>query len=108
MRAVNLLPRDDQNKTQRKQNVPVLISTALIVLVTGLLGVMYLSSKSTAQSKAFELEDAKAELALRQPDVLQVGDHRESRDQARDRVVRVGGALDRHQRRREARRRRSR
>ena len=64
MRAVNLLPRDDQNKTQRKQNVPVLISTALIVLVTGLIGVMYLSSKSTAQSKEYELEDAKAELAL--------------------------------------------
>ena len=64
MRAVNLLPRDDQNKTQRKQNVPVLISTALIVLVTGLIGVMYLSSKSTAQSKEYELEDARAELAL--------------------------------------------
>jgi Tfp pilus assembly protein PilN len=64
MRAVNLLPRDDQNKTQRKQNVPVLISTALIVLVTGLIGVMYLSSKSTAQSKEFALEDARAELAL--------------------------------------------
>src|SRR5829696_7924574 len=64
MRAVNLLPRDDQNKPQRKQNVPVLVSTALVVLVTGLIGVMYLSSKSTAQSKEYELEDAKAELAL--------------------------------------------
>ena len=58
MRAVNLLPKDDQNKPQRKQNVPVLVSTALIVLVTGLIGVMYLSSKSTAQSKEFALEDA--------------------------------------------------
>ena len=49
MRAVNLLPRDDQNRNKRKQNVPALISTALIVLVTGLIGVMYLSAKGTAQ-----------------------------------------------------------
>jgi Tfp pilus assembly protein PilN len=64
MRAVNLLPRDDQSRSKKQQNVPVLISTALIVLVTGLVSVMYLSSKSTAQSKEFELVDAKAELAL--------------------------------------------
>ncbi len=64
MRAVNLLPKTDQYKTTRKQNVPVLISTALIVLVTGLIGVTYLSSKGTAESKSSELEGAKAELAL--------------------------------------------
>jgi Tfp pilus assembly protein PilN len=64
MRAVNLLPRDDQTRTRKQQNLPALISTALVVLVTGLVGVMYLSSKSTAQSKQFELEDAQAELAL--------------------------------------------
>jgi Tfp pilus assembly protein PilN len=64
MRAVNLLPRDDQTRSTRKQNVPALISTALIVLVTGLIGLTYLSSKSTAQSKEFELEGARAELAL--------------------------------------------
>ena len=44
--------------------MPVLISTALIVLVTGLIGVTYLSSKGTAESKSSELEGAKAELAL--------------------------------------------
>jgi len=64
MRAVNLLPRDDQSRGKKQQNVPALISTALIVLVTGLLGVMYLSAKSTAQAKQFEVEDAKRELAL--------------------------------------------
>lgn len=64
MRAVNLLPKIDQYRTTRKQNVPVLISTALIVLVTGLIGVTYLSSKGTAESKSSELEGAKAELAL--------------------------------------------
>ena len=64
MRAVNLLPRDDQNRNKRKQNVPALISTALIVLVTGLVGVMYLSAKGTAQSKASELEGARTELAM--------------------------------------------
>ena len=64
MRAVNLLPKVDQYRTTRKQNVPVLISTALIVLVTGLIGVTYLSSKGTAESKSSELEGAKAELAL--------------------------------------------
>lgn len=64
MRAVNLLPRDDQSRGKKQQNVPALIATALIVLVTGLIGVMYLSAKSTAQAKEFEIEDAKAELAL--------------------------------------------
>ena len=64
MRAVNLLPRTDHTRTARKQNVPVLISTAVIVLVTGLVGLTYLSSKGTAETKQSELEGAKAELAL--------------------------------------------
>ncbi len=64
MRAVNLLPKVDHHRSTRKQNVPVLISTALIVLVTGLIGVTYLSSKGTAESKKSELEGAQAELAL--------------------------------------------
>lgn len=64
MRAVNLLPKDDQNRSTRKQNVPALISTALIVLVTGLIGVTYLSSKGTANAKSAELEGAQAELSL--------------------------------------------
>jgi Tfp pilus assembly protein PilN len=64
MRAVNLLPRDDHQRTQSQQNLPALLSTALIVLVMGLLGVMYFSSKSTAEAKALELQDAQAELGL--------------------------------------------
>ena len=64
MRAVNLLPRDDQTRSTRKQNVPVLISTAVIVLVTGLVGLTYLSAKGTAESSQSELDGAKAELAL--------------------------------------------
>ena len=64
MRAVNLLPKDDQNRSTRKQNVPALIATALIVLVTGLIGVTYLSAKGTAESKKTELESARDELAL--------------------------------------------
>jgi Tfp pilus assembly protein PilN len=64
MRAVNLLPRDDPQRQKKKQNVPALISTALAVLVTGLLGVMYFSAKSNAEQKDMALQDAKAELAL--------------------------------------------
>jgi Tfp pilus assembly protein PilN len=71
VRAVNLLPRDDQSRGKKQQNVPVLISTAAIVLVTGLIGVMYLSGKSTAQAKQFELEGAQAELA-RLPSVAEI------------------------------------
>jgi Tfp pilus assembly protein PilN len=63
MRAVNLLPKDDGQRG-RKQNLPALISTGLIVLVTGLVGVLYFSAKSTSSTKGLELEDAKAELAL--------------------------------------------
>ena len=64
MRAVNLLPKDDQNRSTRKQNVPALVATALIVLVTGLIGVTYLSAKGTAESKKTELVSARDELAL--------------------------------------------
>jgi len=64
VRAVNLLPKDDQSRSTRKQNVPALIATALIVLVTGLIGVTYLSAKGTAESKKTELESARDELAL--------------------------------------------
>jgi Tfp pilus assembly protein PilN len=64
MRAVNLLPRDDAQRTQKKQNVPALVSTGLVVLVCGLLGVVYFSAKSTAGQKEMALRDAQAELAL--------------------------------------------
>ena len=63
MRAVNLLPRDDQQRSRKQQNVPALVSTALIVLVTGLLGVMYFSAKGTAEARDFELQGVQAELA---------------------------------------------
>ncbi len=64
MRAVNLLPRDDQQQSRKKQNVPALISTALVVLVTGVLGVMYFSAKSESSAAGIELQDAQADLAL--------------------------------------------
>jgi Tfp pilus assembly protein PilN len=64
MRAVNLLPKDDAQRGRRQQNLPALISTALVVLVTGLVGVLYFSAKSTSTTKQLELEDAQAELAL--------------------------------------------
>jgi Tfp pilus assembly protein PilN len=64
VRAVNLLPRDDAQRGRRRQNLPALISTGLIVLVTGLVGVFYFSAKSASTTRELELQDAKAELAL--------------------------------------------
>jgi Tfp pilus assembly protein PilN len=64
VRAVNLLPKDDAQRGRRQQNLPALISTGLIVLVTGLVGVLYFSAKSASTTKELELQDAKAELAL--------------------------------------------
>jgi Tfp pilus assembly protein PilN len=64
VRAVNLLPNDDAQRGRRQQNLPALISTGLIVLVTGLVGVLYFSAKSASTAKGLELQDAKAELAL--------------------------------------------
>jgi Tfp pilus assembly protein PilN len=64
MRAVNLLPKDDAQRGRRQQNLPALISTGLVVLVTGLVGVLYFSAKSASTAKDLELQDAKAELAL--------------------------------------------
>jgi Tfp pilus assembly protein PilN len=64
MRAVNLLPKDDHRRSQRPQNLPTVVSTAVVVAVMGLVGVMYFSAKSTAAAADLELQDAKAELAL--------------------------------------------
>ena len=65
MRAINLLPKDDnRRRSSRSQNLPTVISTAVVVLVTGLVGLMYFSAKSTAAAADLELQDAKAELAL--------------------------------------------
>lgn len=64
MRAVNLLPKDDAQRGRRQQNLPALISTGLVVLVTGLVGVFYFSAKSASTAKELELRDATAELAL--------------------------------------------
>jgi Tfp pilus assembly protein PilN len=64
VRAVNLLPKDDNRRSSKPQNVPTVISTAVVVLVMGLVGLMYFSAKSTAAAADLELQDAKAELAL--------------------------------------------
>jgi Tfp pilus assembly protein PilN len=64
VRAVNLLPKDDAQRSKKQQNIPALVSSALIVLFTGLIGVLYFSAKSEAQAKDMELQDVKAELAL--------------------------------------------
>jgi Tfp pilus assembly protein PilN len=64
MRAVNLLPKDDHRRSQRPQNLPAVVSTAVVVAVVGLVGVMYFSAKSTSAAAELELQDAKAELAL--------------------------------------------
>lgn len=64
MRAVNLLPKGGGPRTRKPQNVPALVSTAVIVLVSGLVGVLYFSAKSAATRKQLEVQDAKAELAL--------------------------------------------
>jgi Tfp pilus assembly protein PilN len=64
MRAVNLLPKDDAQRSRKQQNIPALVSTGLIVLVSGLLGVMYFTAKKTADAKEFELQDAQAELSI--------------------------------------------
>jgi Tfp pilus assembly protein PilN len=64
VRAVNLLPKDDAQRTRKPQNLPALVSSALIVLITGLVGVMYFSAQSSTKAKELELEGVKAELAL--------------------------------------------
>lgn len=65
MRSVNLLPKDNpRRRSERPQNMPTLVSTAVVVLVTGLVGLMYFSAKSAATAASLELQDAKAELAL--------------------------------------------
>ena len=90
MRAVNLLPKDDKRRSQRPQNLPTVVSTAVVVAVIGLVGLMYFSAKSTAAAAELELQDSNAELALMPTPTEIAAKSAPQRQLAAERDARVG------------------
>ena len=65
MQAINLLPKDDGRRTQRRgANVVVLVGVVGAVLATGIVCALFLSAHKKVAAKDAELDSAKKELAL--------------------------------------------
>ena len=57
MRAVNLLPRDQKQRTVRKESVPVLVGACAGVLVAALLGAMFMMGSGKIAAQQRKLDD---------------------------------------------------
>ena len=76
MRAINLLPRDDYFKRRQKQQKVqwvVVVPVILVVLISGVLSMLFLSASGTVKDRNAELATLNAELAaIPTPDVSKV------------------------------------
>ena len=63
MKAVNLLPRDEPNKTRRHTPLPVAVGAVTAVVVTGVLGAGFVVEHKTVSQKKADLAAVQAELA---------------------------------------------
>jgi Tfp pilus assembly protein PilN len=96
MRAVNLLPRDERRQKTRAEQLPLIVGTALGVLVTLVLCVGFLMSSSGLKSKQAELTSLNDQLRLMPeppppPSPIETG----LRDQEKARVSALSSALSR-------------
>jgi Tfp pilus assembly protein PilN len=57
MRAVNLLPRDQNQRTIKKESVPVLIGACSAVLVAAVLGAMFMMGSGKVAAQQRKLDD---------------------------------------------------
>jgi Tfp pilus assembly protein PilN len=57
MRAVNLLPRDQNQRTIKKESVPVLIGACSAVLVAAVLGAMFMVGSGKVAAQQRKLDD---------------------------------------------------
>ena len=68
MRAINLLPKDDvQRRRKPSENVPALVAGITVVVLSMLLGAVFLLYSGKAKDRRAELEAVKSELALLPP-----------------------------------------
>ncbi len=94
MRAVNLLPRDDPNR-RTKTNVPVVVGVAGAVLLTALIGMMYMSASGQVHDRQQQLDALRAELAVVPPPVQQSSAQAGLVEEQKARVTAVSTAMSR-------------
>jgi hypothetical protein len=63
VRAVNLLPGDEQNQGRKVPPLPVLMGCIGTVVISALLAVMFLSASGAVAKKQHALEQVQAEYA---------------------------------------------
>jgi Tfp pilus assembly protein PilN len=94
MRAVNLLPKDDVQRRKQSQNVPALVAAISVLVLSGLLGVVFLMQSGKVKDREAELESVKAELALLPPpDVARAPVIAQLAVQQQGRVAAISSAL---------------
>ena len=99
MRAINLLPRDDYFKRRQKQPKAqwvVVVPVILVVLISGILSVMFLTASGKVKDRKPELAVLKAELAaIPTPDVSKVQTQTALAAEKDARIKAVNAALSR-------------
>ena len=96
MRAINLLPRDNERRGPQKTQWIVLVPVVVAVLMTALLSVMFLSASGKAKDKQAELSQLQDELRLiPTPDASRVKTQQALAADKQARVTALSGALSR-------------
>ena len=96
MRAINLLPRDNERRGPQKTQWIVLVPVVLAVLMTALLSAMFLSASGNAKDKQAELATLQDELhAIPTPDASRVKTQTALAADKQARVSALSGALSR-------------
>jgi Tfp pilus assembly protein PilN len=94
VRAVNLLPKDDVQRRKQSRNVPALVAAIAVLVLSGLLGAVYLMQSGKVKDREAELESVKAELALLPaPDVARAPIVAQFAIQQQGRVTAISSAL---------------
>src|SRR4051794_39177920 len=96
MRAINLLPRDNERRGQQKTQWIVLVPVVVAVLLTALMSAMFLSASGKVKNKQAELSQLQDELRLiPTPDASRVKTQQALAADKQARVTALSGALSR-------------
>jgi Tfp pilus assembly protein PilN len=96
MRAINLLPRDDARRGQKKTQWAVIVPVVLAVLLSAVLSVMFLSASGKVKDRKASLAAAQAELAaIPTPDASKVQTQNALAADKQTRVKALNAALTR-------------
>ena len=99
MRAINLLPRDDYFKRRQKQQSVqwvVVVPVILVVLISGVLSILFLSASGTVKDRKAELASLNAQLAaIPTPDASKVQSQTALGTEKAARITAINAALSR-------------